>query len=123
MFDPTNTNLEHFKIEDRARHQACIIPSGGVTWAAVLGGLPPPPTANRSNTAVLGLLNTTILRQADKQEEQNKILTKQLEHMIEKKGTSKNQFKNLHDLSIQMILFASALDNKEIPDEPVDSFK
>jgi hypothetical protein len=34
--------------------------------------------------AVLGLLNTTILRQADKQEEQNKILTKQLKHMIKK---------------------------------------
>ena len=50
MFDPTNTNLKHFKIEERARHQACIIPSGGVTWAAVLGGLSPPPAANLSNT-------------------------------------------------------------------------
>jgi hypothetical protein len=43
--------------------------------------------------------------------------------MIEKDGTSKNRFKNLHDSSIQMILFASALDNKEVPDEPVDSCK
>jgi hypothetical protein len=63
------------------------------------------------------------LRQADEQEEQNKILTKQLEHMIEKEGTSKNQFKNLHESFIQMILFPSALDNEEIPDEPVDSLK
>ena len=43
--------------------------------------------------------------------------------MIKKDGTSKNRFKNLHDSSIQMILFASALDNKEVPDEPVDSCK
>ena len=43
--------------------------------------------------------------------------------MIEKEGLSKNQFKNLHESSIQMILFASALDNDKIPDEPVDSLK
>jgi hypothetical protein len=79
IFDPTGIDLESFKIK---RHQTCIIPSGGVTWAAVPGCLPPPPAVNISNIAVLGLLNTTILRQADKQEEQNKILTKQLEHMI-----------------------------------------
>jgi hypothetical protein len=87
IFDPTDIDLERFKIE---RHQTCIIPLGGVTWAAVPGGLPPPPAVDISNTAVLGLLNTTISRQADEQEEQNKILTKQLEHMIEKDGTSKN---------------------------------
>jgi hypothetical protein len=43
--------------------------------------------------------------------------------MIEKEGTSKNRFKHLHDTSIKMFLFASALDNKEIPDEPIDSCK
>ncbi len=73
--------------------------------------------------AVLGLLNTTILRQADVQEEQNKILTKQLKHMIEKEGMSKNCFKNLHDSTIHMIIFASALDSNEIPNEPVESCK
>ena len=120
IFDPTDIELDRFKIE---RHQACITPLRGVTWAAVPGGLPPLPAADLSNTAVLGLLNTTISCQADEQEEQNKILTKQLEHMIEKKGTSKNQFKNLHDSSIQMIVFASALDNKDIHDKSVDSCK
>jgi hypothetical protein len=73
--------------------------------------------------AVLGLLNTTISRQADKQEEQNKILTKQLKHMIKKEGTIKNRFKNLHDSTIQMIIFASALDSNEIPNKPVESCK
>ena len=76
-----------------------------------------------TNTAVLGLLNTTISCQADEQEEQNKIFTKQLEHTIKKEGTSKNPFKNLHDSSIQMILFASALDKDKVPVEPVDSCK
>jgi hypothetical protein len=84
IFDPTDIDLERFKIE---RHQTCIIPLGGVTWAAVPGGLPPPPAVDISNTAVLGLLNTTISRQADEQEEQ---IMKQLEHMIKKDGTSKN---------------------------------
>ena len=87
FFDPTDIDLERFKIE---RHQACITPSRGVTWAAVPGGLPPPPATDLSNTTVLGLLNTMISHQADEQEEQNKILTKQLEHLIEKEGTSKN---------------------------------
>ena len=40
IFDPTDIDLERFKIE---RHQACITPSEGVTWAAVQGGLPPLP--------------------------------------------------------------------------------
>ena len=43
--------------------------------------------------------------------------------MIEKEGTSKNRFKHLHDSSIKIFLFASALDNEEIPDKPVDSCK
>ncbi len=114
IFDPTNIDLKRFTSE---RHQACIISSVRVTWAAVPGGLPPPPAAYSYNMAVLGLLNTTILRQADKQEEQNKILTKQLKHMIKKEWTSKNCFKNLHDSTIQMIIFASALDSNEIPYE------
>ena len=40
--------------------------------------------------AVLGILNTTILHQAEEQKEQNKIFMKQLEHMVEKEGMSKN---------------------------------
>ena len=43
--------------------------------------------------------------------------------MIEKEESSKNQIKNLHESSIQMILFARALDKDKIPDKPVDSLK
>ena len=120
IFDPTDIDLECFRVE---RHQACIIPSGGVTWAAIPGGLPPPPAADITNTAVLGLLNTTLSRQADKQDEQNTILTNQLQHMIEKEGLIKNRFKNLHESITKMIIFASAVDNEDTPDEPVESFK
>ena len=73
--------------------------------------------------AVLGLLNVTILSQADKQEEQNKIPTKQLKHMIEKEGASKNRIKSLRSLTIQMLLFISALDDDEIPNKLVESCK
>jgi hypothetical protein len=48
---------------------------------------------------------------------------KQLERMIEKNGTSKNQIKHFHDLTIQMLIFASALDNNEISDKPIESCK
>ncbi len=74
FFDPTDIDLECFKTE---RHQVCIVPLRGLTWAAVPGGLPPLPAADLSNTAVLGLLNTTISRQADEQEGMNKFITKQ----------------------------------------------
>ena len=57
IFDPTDIDLERFKIE---RHQVCTTPLKGVTWAAVPGGLPPLPAADLSNMAAFGLLNTTI---------------------------------------------------------------
>jgi len=120
IFDPTDIDLKFFRIK---RHQECLIPLGGVTWAAIPGGLPPPPAADITSTAVFGLLNTTLSRQVDKQEEQSKILSNQLEHMIKKEGSNKNRFKNLHDSTIKMILFASAMDSKDYPDEPVDSLK
>jgi len=86
IFDPTDIDLKFFRIK---RHQECLIPSGGVTWAAIPGGLPPPPAAEITSTAVFALLNTTLSRQADKQEEQNKILSNQLEHMIERKDQTR----------------------------------
>ena len=76
------------------------------------GRLPPPP-----------LQLPTLPTQADKQKEQNKILTKQLKHMIEKVGMSKNCFENFHVSTIQMIIFASALVSDEIPDKLIKSCK
>jgi hypothetical protein len=72
---------------------------------------------------VLGLLNTTIYRQLDQQQEQNKILEKQVNHMINKENSSKNCIKNLHEATIKMILFALAMDSEEVPDDVTDSCK
>ncbi len=43
--------------------------------------------------------------------------------MIDKENFSKNCVKNLHEATIKMILFASAMDNKEVPDDVTDSCK
>ena len=43
--------------------------------------------------------------------------------MIEKEGLIKYRFKNLHESMTKMIIFASAVDNEDTPDEPVESFK
>jgi hypothetical protein len=64
IFDPTNSNLEHFKIK---QHQACINPLGRVTWAAIPDSFPPFPAVDPSNMAVHGLLEILISHQADKQ--------------------------------------------------------
>ncbi len=115
--DPNNNDLNYFYIEG---HQVCIsIPR--VTWAAAAGVMPPPPAVD--NLAVLGLLNTTIPPQADKQEEQNKLLSKQLEHMIEQDGPKITRIKNFHKSTLKMILFASAMDREMVPDKHVDSSK
>jgi hypothetical protein len=116
--NPNNTDLKPFKTQ---RHQACIS-TVGAAWA-VPNGLSLLLQGDQTNLAVLGLLNTTISRQLDQQEEQNKILEKQVNHMINKENSSKNCVKNLHEATIKMILFASAMDNEEVPDNVTDSCK
>jgi hypothetical protein len=43
--------------------------------------------------------------------------------MIEKDGSSKNRVKNLHESTIKMLLFASAMDNKTVPTDLTESCK
>jgi hypothetical protein len=45
---------------------------------------------------------------------QNNILTKKLDHMIEKDCLIKSRVKNLHKSTIKMLLFASAMDNETV---------
>jgi hypothetical protein len=106
-FNPNNANLECFENE---RHQTCIIKP----WTNIPGGLPPAPAGENANAAGLGILNATLAQQVDKQEMQINILTKQLDHTIEKDGLSKNRFKNLHKSTIKMHLFASGMDNETV---------
>ncbi len=116
--DPNNTDLEPFKTQC---HQACIS-TVGAAWT-VPNGLPSLLQGDQTNLAVLGHLNTTISQRSDQQEEQNKILEKQVNHMINKENSSKNCVKNLHKATIKMILFALAMDNKEVPEDVTNSCK
>jgi hypothetical protein len=72
---------------------------------------------------MLGLLITTISQQADQQEDQNKILEKQVNNLIKKENSSKNCIKNFHKSTVKMILFASTMDNKEVPTDFTNSCK
>ncbi len=105
--DPNDTNLELFKTQCHQTH----ISAANTARTAVPNGLPPFPQGDQANLAVLGLLNTTISQQADQQEDQNKILEKQVNHLIKKKNSSKNCVKNFHESTVKMILFASTMDN------------
>jgi hypothetical protein len=115
--DPNNASLKHFKNEC---HQSCIIKP----CMNIPGGLTPASVGENANAAVLvGLLNATLARQVDKQEIQNNILTKQLNHMIEKNGSTKNRVKHLHESTIKMLLFALAMDNETVPIDLSESCK
>jgi hypothetical protein len=72
-----------------------------------------PPIGDQANVAVLGLLNTTTAQKVDKQEMQNTKLTKQHDHMIKKDCITKNRVRNLHESTIKMLLFVSAMDNNQ----------
>jgi hypothetical protein len=105
--DPNGADLECFCYK---RHQSCITQA---PWNNIPRGLPPPPAVDQAGLLVL--LNATISCQGDKEEAQNNILTKQLDHMIQKDGSSKNRVKNLQESTIKMLLFALAMDNKMVP--------
>jgi hypothetical protein len=113
-FDPNNEDLEKFRID---RHQQCI----SQPWIpATPGGLPPAPAAADLNAFFAPLL-ATVTRQVDAQEVHNNILHTQVEHMVEKH--KKNRVKHLHESTIKMLLFASAMDNESVPTDLTESCK
>ena len=90
-------------------------------WVAALpGALPPAPAAADLNVFLAPLL-ATVTRQVDAQEVHNNILHTQVEHMVEK--SEKNRVKHLHESTIKMFLFASAMDNESVPTELTESCK
>ena len=56
------------------------------------------------------MLNATVNRQVDRQEQEHKVSTK-------------NQGKNLHKSTLKIILFASAMDQESVPTDSIDSCK
>ncbi len=86
------------------------------------GGLPPAPEVADLN-GFFAPLFATVTRQVDAQEVQNNILHMHMEHMVEMSGKKKNRVKNLQESTIKMLLFASAMDNKTVPLDLMDSCK
>ncbi len=82
-----------------------------------------PGTAPTTNEAVLQQLAASISRQSDEAKTQNKLLTRQLEHNLDKEEKKKHRFKKLHSSTKQLILFASADDADNTPWEVADSCK
>jgi hypothetical protein len=54
---------------------------------------------------------------------QNTILIKQLEHIVKKDGSTKNRVKILHESTIKMLLFTSAMDDETVTINLTDSCK
>jgi hypothetical protein len=47
----------------------------------------------------------------------------QVNHLIKKENSSKNRVKNFHESTVKMILFASTMDNEEVPTDFTNSCK
>jgi hypothetical protein len=72
---------------------------------------------------ILQQLAASISRQSDEAKAQNELLTRQLEHTLDKEEKKKDRFKKLHSSTKQLILFASAEDAIDVPTEVVESCK
>ena len=126
--DPTDTALETFQKE---RQNKCIslLPPLGLLGPPPIPppGHPPtfapPGTAPTTNEAILQQLAASISRQSDEAKTQNELLTRQLEHNLEKDEKKKDRFKKLHSSTKQLILFASAEDADDVPAEVSESCK
>ena len=126
--DPMDSALEAFQ---RERQNKCISlpPPMGIFGnpPALPPGPPPmfisPGTAPTTNEAVLQQLAASISRQSDEAKTQNELLTRQLEHNLDKEEKKKDRFKKLHSSTKQLILFASANDADDAPSEVSESCK
>ena len=118
--DPNDPDLERHRNE---RHQSCLL-QAQQAWNNVPIGLPPAlAPVPAVDQALLGMFNATMNRQVDGQEQHNVILEKQLKVMEEREVSTKNRVKNLHESTIKMILFASAMDNETVPTDLTESCK
>ncbi len=128
--DLTDAALNNYQQERQSKciHQA----TSAVMTSAVMLGTPPslppgpppifaPGMAPTTNKAVLQQLAASISRQSDEAKTQNELLTRQLEHNLDKEEKKKDRFKKLHSSTKQLILFASADDADDVPSEVADS--
>ena len=125
--DLTDPALELFHNE---RHGKCITPKNPT---AVNGGIMAPPpgpppifttgSTPTTNDAVLHQLAASISRQSDEAAAHNELLSRQLEHNLDKEEKKKDKFKKLHSSTKQLILFASAEDADDVPTEVSEACK
>lgn len=111
------------------REDKCIIRNPTLTAnpAAMPPPGPPPtftPTATHTtNEAILHQLAASISCQTEEAATHNELLTRQLEHNLEKEDKKKDRFKKLHSSTKQLILFASAADVDDVPQEVGEACK
>ena len=134
FLDPNDEAAEAYH---ELHHQQCILPL--FATPPTPGGnppnfnippinLPPPVTTGAAggqttdkNDAILQQLAVGITRQSENQETHNQLLAKQLEHSLEKEDKKKDRLKKFHSSIKQMILFASAEDADDLPDDVHES--
>ena len=117
---------------------ADIIHPGGeppifIAPAPPAGGEPPitvattpptvPTTVATGNDAILRQLTVSITRQMEEAATHNELIARQLEHNLEKEDKKKDRLKKFHSSIKQLILFASADDAENVPDEIRESCK
>jgi hypothetical protein len=134
FLDPHDEDAEAYH---KLRHQQCILPHfttpptpGGIPPAFNIPALnlPPPATGVAAGTlhpdkseTILQQLAASITRQSEHQDTHNQLVAKQLEHNLEKEDKKKDRLKKFHSSIKQMILFASAEDADNLPDDVQES--
>ena len=143
-FDPNDDALDNYH---SLRHQQCILP---LAQTPPMGAVPAPPagpppiftpptttfgnpgtattaptTTNTTatNDSIFQQLAVSITRQSEIGETHNELFARQLEHNLEKEDKKKDRLKKFHPSIKQLILFASAEDAEDVPDEILDSCK
>ena len=121
VFNSSNASVSCFK---KSRLQQCII-RGGVPSLAEINPLPagnPPSFTNQTNAILLQLAHG-VTRQTKEAQTMNELITRQLDHNIEKDEENKNRLKKLHPSVLKLILFALAKDPSSVPLDVTDSCK
>ena len=125
--DLMDTSLSNFQKERQDKCITSTTPTNPFGPPPMLPPGPPPifapGTAPTQNDAVLQQLVASISHQSDKAKTQNEILTRQLEHTLDKEEKKKDRFKKLHSSTKQLILFTSAEDAEDVPTEVSESCK
>lgn len=138
-FDPDDEDVTRYKT---SRIHQCILPLPPAPHPfqgmPMQGGggpppnfLPPPPAAgnpplpinNNPNDVILLHLANSITRQSEEAATHNDLMNRQLHYTMERDDKKKDRIKKLHPSVKHLLLFASAEDADNVPDDILDSCK